>query len=167
MASGYNIIERVRRHILKFLIAVEDIAYGGIGILLSGVAFILLAVNLKLFGLAVLKAAAMGAGGGGGGVLVIELLDGILLVMLVIELLYTVQVAYREHTLAAEPFVVIALISAIRRILVLTAEVSKIPEADEIAFRRAIGELGLLTVMVLVLVASLVALQRHAKRMAE
>jgi hypothetical protein len=44
------------------------------------------------------------------------------LILLVIELLYTVQVSFREHGLIPEPFLLVGLIAAIRRVLVLTAE---------------------------------------------
>jgi hypothetical protein len=59
---------------------------------------------------------------------------------------------------------VVALIAVIRRVLVLTAEVPKLSEAGEVVFRRAMLELGVLTVMVAVLVGSLIMLQRYAKR---
>ena len=58
----------------------------------------------------------------------------------------------------------VALIAVIRRVLVLTAEVPKLSEAGEVVFRRAMLELGVLTVMVAVLVGSLIMLQRYAKR---
>jgi uncharacterized membrane protein (DUF373 family) len=89
------------------------------------------------------------------------LLDQILLVLLVVELLYTVQVSFRAHGLLAEPFLVVALIAVIRRILVLTAAVSKLPEAGDTVFHHYMYELAVLTLLILVLVGSLVALQRH------
>jgi uncharacterized membrane protein (DUF373 family) len=98
---------------------------------------------------------------------VIGLLDQILLILLIVELLYTVQVSFREHGLLAEPFLVVALIAVIRRILVVTAEVSKLPQAEEAVFRHAMLELGLLTAMVLVLVGSLILLQRQSKNTSE
>jgi hypothetical protein len=60
----------------------------------------------------------------------------------------------------------VALIAVIRRVLVLTAEVPKLPEAGEALFRHAMLELGVLTAMALVLVGSLIMLQRYAKRAA-
>jgi uncharacterized membrane protein (DUF373 family) len=98
---------------------------------------------------------------------IIGLLDQILLVLLVIELLYTVQVSFREHGLVAEPFLVVALIAVIRRVLVLTAEIPKLPQADEAVFRHAMTELALLSVMIAVLVGSFVVLQRHVKKTVE
>jgi len=66
--------------------------------------------------------------------------------------------------LLAEPFLVVALIAVVRRILVITAELPKLPQAGVEVFRQAILELGLLTVMVVALVGSLIALQKGAKR---
>ena len=94
---------------------------------------------------------------------IVTVLDRILLILMIVEILYTVQVSFREHTLVAEPFLIVGLIAAIRRILVLTAEFSRLLEMGDVAFRNAIIELGLLTVMVGALVASLFMLRKpHA-----
>src|SRR5258708_25916657 len=95
---------------------------------------------------------------------VVGILDQILLILLIIELLYTVQVSFREHGLLAEPFLVVALIAVIRRVLILTAEVSKLPEASGAVFLHMMIELALLTVMILVLVGSLIMMQKHNQR---
>jgi uncharacterized membrane protein (DUF373 family) len=71
--------------------------------------------------------------------------DQLLLILLMIEVLYTVQVSFREHVLVPEPFVLVAMIAAVRRILVLTAEFGTLMEQGEAAFRYAMIELGLLT----------------------
>lgn len=141
---------------MQTLSSVEDLVYVGLGLLLTIAALTLLVTTLKSVALALWNHALGGQ--------VVNLLDQILLILLVIELLYTVQVSFREHGLIAEPFLVVALIAVIRRILVLTAEVPKLAEAGEAAFRHAMVELGVLTVMVLVLVSSLIMLQKYAKR---
>ena len=41
---------------------------------------------------------------------------------MIVEILYTVQVSFREHALIPEPFLIVGLIAGIRRVLVLTAE---------------------------------------------
>jgi hypothetical protein len=92
---------------------------------------------------------------------VIALLDRILLILMIVEILYTVQVSFREHTLVPEPFLVIGLIAATRRILVVTAEISGLLEKGEMAFRNAMIELGLLTAMIVALVISIVVLRRR------
>ena len=146
----------IRQAVVQTLSSVEDLVYVGLGLLLTIAALTLLVIALKSVVLALWNRALGGQ--------VVNLLDQILLILLVIELLYTVQVSFREHGLIAEPFLVVALIAVIRRILVLTAEVPKLAEAGEAAFRHAMVELGVLTVMVLVLVSSLIMLQKYAKR---
>ncbi len=53
--------------------------------------------------------------------LVVNVLDETLLVFVVVELLHTVRVTLRDHTLAAQPFLIVGLIAGVRRILILTA----------------------------------------------
>jgi len=140
---------------VQTLSLVEDLVYIGLGLLLTIAVVTLLVIALKSVVLALWNRALGGQ--------ILGLLDQILLILLVIELLYTVQVSFRERGLIAEPFLVVALIAVIRRVLVLTAEVPKLSEAGEAVFRHAMLELGVLTVMVLVLVGSLIMLQRYAK----
>jgi uncharacterized membrane protein (DUF373 family) len=97
----------------------------------------------------------------------VDLLDQILLILMVLEILYTVQVSFREHVLSPEPFLVVGLIAAVRRILIITAEFSKPAEVLEAAFRNAMMELGLLTVLILSLVISLYFLKRQSAPKAE
>jgi hypothetical protein len=92
---------------------------------------------------------------------VATLLDRLLLILMVVEILYTVQVSLREHTLVPEPFLVVGLIAGIRRILVLTAEFSKMIDEGGDTFRNGMLELGVLTAMVLVLVGALAMLRRR------
>ena len=54
------------------------------------------------------------------------------------------------------------LIAGIRRVLVLTAEFGDLLDRGPEAFRNAMIELGLLTFMVLALVAALVLVRRRA-----
>lgn len=151
-------LEAPRRIVVHGLSLVEDVVYVGLGTLLAAAAFTLLVMALKDIAIAIWTHAF--------GTQVVSLLDQILLVLLIIELLYTVQVSFREHGLLAEPFLVVALIAVIRRILVLTAELPKLPEAGQAVFAHYMYELAVLTVMVLVLVGSLVMLQKHGKEKA-
>lgn len=146
----------VRRTVLHGLILVEDLVYAGLGMLLAIAALTLLVVAVKSLASALLTRALPGQ--------VVSFLDQILLILLIIELLYTVQVSFREHGLLAEPFLVVALIAVIRRILVLTAELPKLPEAGGAVFSHALLELALLTVMIFVLVASFIMLQKQTKQ---
>ena len=132
---------------------VEDVVYVGLGLLLSGCAVALLVAGVSDFVSSV----------GAGTVVsrIVDMLDRILLVLLVVEILYTVQVSFREHVLVPEPFLIIGLIAATRRILVLTAEFPRLLEKGEAAFRNGMIELVVLGFLVIALVASLVLLQRR------
>ena len=132
---------------------VEDVVYVGLGVLLAGAAVVLLADGAAMF-VRILIAGEFSAH-------IIDLLDRILLILMIAEVLYTVQVSLRAHTLVPEPFLVVALIAGIRRVLVLTAEFADLLEKGEQAFRNAMIELAILTVMILALVVSLMLLRRR------
>ena len=149
-----------RERIAQAFTQVEDVLYVGIGVVLAAGAVALLLEAAVTF------ARGVGAGVIGGGI--VGVLDQLLLILMMIEILYTVQVSFREHVLVPEPFVLVALIAAVRRILVITAEFGTLSEQGESAFRYAMIELGLLTVMTGVLVACLVGLRkRHREAVAE
>jgi uncharacterized membrane protein (DUF373 family) len=86
---------------------------------------------------------------------IVMLLDRILLIIIFVEVLYTVQVSFRQHVLQPGPFLVVGLIAVTRRILVVTAELPKMIKEDQTVFHNAMLELGLLTVLIVALVVSL------------
>jgi phosphate-starvation-inducible protein E len=143
-----------RDAIARAFTRVEDGVYVGLGILLALGAVALLVDGAVTFAGSLL--------GGTLAVHVIALLDQMLLVLMIVEILYTVQVSFREHALVPEPFLVVGLIAGTRRVLVLTAEFSDVMDRGEAAFRNAMVELGLLTAMIVALVASLVLLRRRS-----
>ena len=102
----------------------------------------------------------------GGRVGTIELLDRILLILLIVELLYTVQVSLREHTLVPEPFLLVGVISAIRRVLVLTAEFDGMHLRASITPQQFAIELAVLTVLIVALSVSLILLRRRSATVA-
>jgi hypothetical protein len=146
-AAGREWVARAFTH-------VEDVVYVGVGLLLAASALALLVSSALGFVRTLLEGALAAR--------VIGLLDQVLLVFMIVEILYTVQVSFREHTLVPEPFLIVGLIAAIRRVLVLTAELSELLAKGAEPFRNAMLELGLLTVMVLALVGALVLLRRRA-----
>jgi uncharacterized membrane protein (DUF373 family) len=90
-----------------------------------------------------------------GGILaenIVALLDRILLIIIFAEVLYTVQVSFRQHVLQPGPFLVVGLIAVTRRILVLTAEIPKLIKENGALFQNAMIELALLTVLIVALV---------------
>jgi hypothetical protein len=93
---------------------------------------------------------------------VIGVLDRLLLTLMIVELLYTVQVSFRDHTLVPEPFLIVGLVAAVRRILVLTAEFGDLRTRGPEVFNMSMVELVVLTAMTVAFVASLLMLrQRH------
>lgn len=85
----------------------------------------------------------------------VHLLDRILLVLMVAEIIYTIQRIARTRQLEASPFLVVGIIAAVRRILIITAESVDKVDLSNSAFQGALAELGLLSVMILLLSISL------------
>jgi uncharacterized membrane protein (DUF373 family) len=133
----------------------EDAVYAGMGVLLTFSAIALLVSGAIDLWSATTAGSPLKA--------VIGLLDRTLLVLMLVELLYTVRVSFRQHALLPEPFLIVGLIAAIRRILVITAEFSVKGEAQPVKFREGMLEIALLTVMVVALVGSLLMLRSRAK----
>ncbi len=89
----------------------------------------------------------------------IEILDSVLLVMMTMEIVYTVTLSIESHTLVAEPFLIVGAIAAIRRMLVITAESTKL-ESNIPAFQNTLIELGLLAATIIAIAASIYILRR-------
>jgi uncharacterized membrane protein (DUF373 family) len=147
---------RLRLRVAQGFTRVEDVLYVGLGLVLAGSAAALLVNVAAAFGRSVL--------GGAGIHSIVELLDSVLLILMIVELLYTVQVSFREHTLVPEPFLIVGLIAVTRRILVVTAEFAALLEkGSDSAFHNAMLELALLTIMVVALVLSLRILRKRGE----
>ena len=132
---------------------VEDVVYLGLGLLLASSAIALLITSSINF-IQSVWARSLTTN-------IVPLLDRLLLILLIIELLYTVQVSFREHVVLPEPFLLVGLIAAVRRILLLTAELPQISDQTQPAFQHVIIELAVLTVLVVALVISLVLLSKR------
>ena len=133
--------------------AVEDVVYLGLGVLLAGSAIALL-ISSGIGFVQTLWARSLTTN-------IVPLLDRLLLILLVVELLYTVQVSFREHGIIPEPFLIVGLIAAIRRVLVLTAEFAEVKDEPEPVFQHIIIELAVLTFLIVALVISLVLLRKR------
>jgi uncharacterized membrane protein (DUF373 family) len=125
----------------------EDAIYVGLALLLVAIALTLLIYEVFYF--------VHYVGTGTLGENIVSLLDRILLIIIFVEALYTVQVSFQQHVLHAEPFLVVGLIAVTRRILVLTAEASKLAKETESGFYNAMIELTLLTILIVALVLCL------------
>jgi uncharacterized membrane protein (DUF373 family) len=147
--------KKVRHRVSLAFSYFEDVVYVGLGLLLAYSASALLVTAVMALVRNAMDGAPVPA--------IIDLLDRSLLVLMIVELLYTVKVSFREHALLPEPFLVVGLIAATRRILVVTAQFGQMMDKPEAAFHKAMIEVGLLTLMVLALVASLRLLRAHEK----
>jgi hypothetical protein len=87
--------EDVRGWIARAFTRIEDVVYVGLGVLLAGSALVLLVDGGMLFVRLFTAGDRLQAG-------VIELLDRILLILMIVEVMYTVQVSFREHSLVPE-----------------------------------------------------------------
>jgi uncharacterized membrane protein (DUF373 family) len=93
-------------------------------------------------------------------------IDRMLLVLMIVEILHTVGVSFRSHSLTAEPFLVVGLIASIRRMLVITLESSQVRQASRLApdgrvlLNAALLELIVMGFLILVMVISIVLLRR-------
>ncbi len=92
--------------------------------------------------------------------LAIEILDSVLLVMMTMEIVYTVALSLESHSLVAEPFLIVGAIAAIRRMLVITAESTKLEVSNPEAFRNTLIELGLLALIIVAMAISIYILRR-------
>ena len=138
----------------RALVLVEDLVYVSLAVLLAAGALVL---TVK----AVVEL-VNGAQEGGPGAL-IDTLDAILLVFIFVELLYAVRITLKERQIVAEPFLIAGILVCIKEIIVLavkspTEYIGKGPE-----FARAMVEVGLLGVLVLVLSAAAVVLRKKER----
>jgi uncharacterized membrane protein (DUF373 family) len=93
-------------------------------------------------------------------------IDRLLIVLMIVEILHTVGVSFRSHSLTAEPFLVVGLIASIRRVLVVTLESSQVADvgrtspAGQVLLHTGMLELVVLGLLILVMVISIVLLRR-------
>jgi uncharacterized membrane protein (DUF373 family) len=144
---------RARAWVARSFSAVEDLVYIGLGLLLGASALVLLAGAFMTFGQSLASGQVTAN--------IIQLLDRILLILLIVELLYTVQVSFREHAVTPEPFLLVGLIAAIRRVLILTAEFGQPGTRSDAVIWHFLLELGILTLLIVAIAISLFVLRRR------
>lgn len=90
-------------------------------------------------------------------------INSVLFVIIVMEILRTVVAHFDDAGLQLKPFLIIGIISAVRHILTVGAQVSLGGEGDAAHFRRAQTELGVNAAVVLALVVGLVLVWRSER----
>jgi phosphate starvation-inducible membrane PsiE len=93
----------------------------------------------------------------------IDILNTILLVMMTMEIVYTVAISLKSHTLNAEPFLIIGAIAGIRRMLVITATSTE-SESDPAKFHNTLVELALLAATVVAMSVAICFLRFSQRR---
>ena len=68
------------------------------------------------------------AAGEAAGDLGLHVLDRVLLLLIVAELLFTLQLVIARGEITTEPFLFIGIIAVVRRVVVITAETEKLPD---------------------------------------
>jgi uncharacterized membrane protein (DUF373 family) len=74
---------------------------------------------------------------------ILALLDSLLLVFIVTELIHTVRAVIDQMVLVAEPFLIVGIVAAIRRLVVVSAEAKELLGTPD--FADAMLEIGVLT----------------------
>ena len=135
----------------RVLSIAEDAVYWAIAVILVAGAVALLVAQVKtMFSLLDTPTSNV----------MLELLDGVLLIFIFVELLYAVRTSLRSHEIAVEPFLIVGILACIKEIVVQSVEAAKlVGQGPE--FARTIVQTGVLGALVLVLaVAAWVLRQR-------
>ena len=135
----------------------EDAVYWGIAVLLvvGSVALLIAQFNtmLRLQNTSV-------------NVVMIEILDGLLLIFIFVELLYAVRSCLRSHEIVAEPFLIVGILAGIKEIVVLSVEAAALLTKGP-DFSRAVVEIGVLGGVVLVLALAAFVLRERRRDTAD
>lgn len=133
---------------------IEDVVYAGIALVLS----------LGAVGLLVVAARDLWHGWGDKDTEgLVHVLDTLLLVFIFVELLYAVRLTVRERQVLVEPFLLVAVLAAIKEIVVLSVEAADQVTEDPEAFTRSLQEIAVLGVLVVALALAAFLLRRKER----
>jgi uncharacterized membrane protein (DUF373 family) len=92
----------------------------------------------------------------------LEILDGLLLIFIFVELLYAVRACLRSHEIVAEPFLIVGILAGIKEIVVLSVEAATLLKEGP-QFSRAVVEIGVLAGVVLALALAAFVLRERRR----
>jgi uncharacterized membrane protein (DUF373 family) len=145
--------EQRRPGLLGGLVGFETILYAAVALLLAAAAvFVLVGTVHELAHAIDTSAGAVDTG--------VTVLDRILLLLIIAELAYTLRFVLRTHEIVVEPFLFIGLIAVVRRILIVTAQLERIPSGGRL-LTNFLLELGLLGFLALALAVALALVRRR------
>ena len=131
----------------------EDVCHYAIILVLLGVAIVVLGITVHDLVMTDESAA----------VRVDATINGVLFVVIVMELLRTVVAHFETSDFQLRPFLIIGVISAVRHILIVGAHLTLVGEGDSHAFAHAQVELGINSGIVLALGLALVLVGRTSE----
>lgn len=132
---------------------VEDALYVIVGLFLVAAGALILFDTVDGF--------LAGLGHESGSELGLRVLDRVLLLLIVAELLFTLQLVIARGEIAAEPFLFIGIIAVVRRVVVITAEIENLPQEGR-ELTNFLFELGLLAVLVVAFGVAIYLIRRGA-----
>ncbi len=91
----------------------------------------------------------------------LAILDQLLVVSMLGEILQMVKISLTQRRMFSEPFLVVGLISVVRRIIIITAESNRFMEQHESRFLLFMGELVVLGLLLVVLVYGIHTLRKQ------
>jgi uncharacterized membrane protein (DUF373 family) len=144
----------VKQGLTSALDSTEDFLYGVLALLLIIAAILALWAAIQSISTA-LSHGDIVAG-------VIEIIDRVLLVLMIAEILYTVALSFKSHALLPGPFLVVALIAAVRRVLLISLEAAHPSTIESTKFHNYMIELGVLGLLIAIFVISLRVLGKKA-----
>jgi uncharacterized membrane protein (DUF373 family) len=149
---------RIRVVFCEYLSLVEMLIYTLLGTLLA------IAAALGVAGAVSLVVEAMRNWTGTQAIF--ELIDRLLLVLMLLEILHTMRISIRSHTLVVEPFLIVGLIASIRRILVLGMQAEALTtrqsweNGGKPLFEASMIEFSVLALVIAVLVGAIFFLRK-------
>lgn len=146
------------RRVIGLVEVAEDVVHYAVALLLIVVAAVVLGHSLGDF---------FGGEHDNFAARVTSVINSVLFVIIVMEILRTVIAHFDDAGLQLKPFLIIGIISAVRHILTVGAQISLTAEADAEHFRRTQTELGVNAAVVLALVFGLVLIWRSERAAAE
>ncbi len=159
MSAEPGAIRKISAVASRAFLGLENVAYVVLGLLLAVAALLGVLGGAAALWDAVLKF--------GDAMALVVAIDRLLFVLMVVEILHTVRVSFRSGALICEPFLIVGLIASIRRILVITLESSQAHQPgqwnpqSEAMLRSTMLELGVLSVLIMVMVISIYLLRRR------
>lgn len=139
----------------KLLTWIEEVLYTLVGLILGGGAAMLMVWSMIDQGLLIVQGDVV--------VAILGMLDRLLLVVMLLEILHTVRISLEDNVFLIEPFMAVAIIAIIRKMLVVIMEKS-VPGAEKVGeVGPALIELGVMTAIILVLVGCIALVRQFPK----